>query len=207
MWAETFRRIRSSHYEDWSNPIPVSSPSPWLHYPIFIFSPNCHLQNFSNPLQLQNSFTSLPLAMLQTSTHHHFPPQLLPRHPLCLRISLIISAHRRPLLRHQSYTHIRLRVSSCTKSSSKNTVAELVKAVDGQKANDQQQQQVKRPYPFHEIEPKWQHYWEENKTFRTPDEIDTSKPKFYVLDMFPYPRFILLSHSFNFNLLCAKDWL
>lgn len=47
---------------------------------------------------------------------------------------------------------------------------------------------VKRAYPFHEIEPKWQRYWQDNKTFRTPDEIDPSKPKFYVLDMFPYPR-------------------
>ncbi|WP_454015459.1 leucine--tRNA ligase [Bacillus sp. Marseille-Q7846] len=36
-----------------------------------------------------------------------------------------------------------------------------------------------------EVEKKWQGYWEENKTFRTPDE--TEKPKFYVLDMFPYP--------------------
>lgn len=35
------------------------------------------------------------------------------------------------------------------------------------------------------IEPKWQRYWEENKTFRTPDVSD--KPKFYILDMFPYP--------------------
>ncbi|MES5940956.1 MULTISPECIES: leucine--tRNA ligase [unclassified Bacillus cereus group] len=35
------------------------------------------------------------------------------------------------------------------------------------------------------IEKKWQGYWEENKTFRTPDE--TEKPKFYALDMFPYP--------------------
>ncbi|KAK4795181.1 hypothetical protein SAY86_013175 [Trapa natans] len=46
---------------------------------------------------------------------------------------------------------------------------------------------VKRAYPFNEIEPKWQRYWEDNKTFRTPDDIDFSKPKFYVLDMFPYP--------------------
>ncbi|CAA7054344.1 unnamed protein product [Microthlaspi erraticum] len=45
----------------------------------------------------------------------------------------------------------------------------------------------KRVYPFHEIEPKWQRYWEDNRTFRTPDDVDTSKPKFYVLDMFPYP--------------------
>jgi len=42
-------------------------------------------------------------------------------------------------------------------------------------------------YPFEEIEKKWQTYWDEHKTFRTPDEIDTSKPKYYVLDMFPYP--------------------
>ena len=42
-------------------------------------------------------------------------------------------------------------------------------------------------YPFAEIEKKWQTYWEERKTFRTPDEVDTSKPKFYILDMFPYP--------------------
>jgi leucyl-tRNA synthetase len=35
------------------------------------------------------------------------------------------------------------------------------------------------------IEPKWQRYWEENKTFRTPDEAD--RPKLYILDMFPYP--------------------
>ena len=37
-----------------------------------------------------------------------------------------------------------------------------------------------------EIEAKWQKYWEENKTFHT-DVWDFSKPKYYVLDMFPYP--------------------
>ena len=42
-------------------------------------------------------------------------------------------------------------------------------------------------YPFKDIEAKWQHFWEENKTFRTPSDVDTSKPKYYVLDMFPYP--------------------
>ena len=35
------------------------------------------------------------------------------------------------------------------------------------------------------IEPKWQAYWDDNKTFKV--EIDPSKPKFYCLDMFPYP--------------------
>ena len=41
-------------------------------------------------------------------------------------------------------------------------------------------------YNFTKIEKKWQKYWEENKTFRT-DVWDFSKPKYYVLDMFPYP--------------------
>lgn len=35
------------------------------------------------------------------------------------------------------------------------------------------------------IEPKWQKYWEDHKTFRT--EFDPKRPKFYALDMFPYP--------------------
>ncbi|MBM4158994.1 MAG: leucine--tRNA ligase [Ignavibacteria bacterium] len=44
-------------------------------------------------------------------------------------------------------------------------------------------------YEHKEIEKKWQKYWEENKTFKTPefDELDKNKPKYYVLDMFPYP--------------------
>lgn len=41
-------------------------------------------------------------------------------------------------------------------------------------------------YNFNEIEKKWQEYWEKNKTFFT-DVWDFSKPKFYALDMFPYP--------------------
>ena len=40
-------------------------------------------------------------------------------------------------------------------------------------------------YNFSEIERKWQKYWEENRTFQVSE--DTAKPKFYVLDMFPYP--------------------
>ena len=42
-------------------------------------------------------------------------------------------------------------------------------------------------YPFKEIEAKWQSYWDGHATFRTPAKVDTSKPKYYVLDMFPYP--------------------
>ncbi len=40
-------------------------------------------------------------------------------------------------------------------------------------------------YQPESIESKWQKYWLEKKTFKTP--TDTSKPKYYVLDMFPYP--------------------
>ena len=41
-------------------------------------------------------------------------------------------------------------------------------------------------YNYSEIEKKWQEYWEKNETFKT-DVWDFSKPKYYVLDMFPYP--------------------
>ena len=41
------------------------------------------------------------------------------------------------------------------------------------------------PYNPKHIEPKWQQHWEVNGTFVT--ELDPAKPKFYVLDMFPYP--------------------
>jgi leucyl-tRNA synthetase len=42
-------------------------------------------------------------------------------------------------------------------------------------------------YPFSTIEPKWQHVWLSQKTFKTPDQPDLTRPKIYVLDMFPYP--------------------
>jgi leucyl-tRNA synthetase len=37
-----------------------------------------------------------------------------------------------------------------------------------------------------EIEKKWQQYWEDNGIFKT-DVYDFTKPKYYILDMFPYP--------------------
>ncbi|OIR03704.1 leucine--tRNA ligase [mine drainage metagenome] len=42
-----------------------------------------------------------------------------------------------------------------------------------------------KEYDFSGIEPHWQSFWEKNRTFRAPDDL--SKPKYYVLDMFPYP--------------------
>jgi len=41
------------------------------------------------------------------------------------------------------------------------------------------------PYDPKTIEPRWQSYWIENETFKAT--LDPSRPKFYVLDMFPYP--------------------
>lgn len=40
-------------------------------------------------------------------------------------------------------------------------------------------------YDFARIEAKWQKFWEENKTFKTENKSD--KPKYYALDMFPFP--------------------
>jgi leucyl-tRNA synthetase len=49
----------------------------------------------------------------------------------------------------------------------------------------------RKPFPFDEFEPQWQTRWDAEKTFRTPNpgeaDFDATKPKFYVLDMFPYP--------------------
>ena len=49
----------------------------------------------------------------------------------------------------------------------------------------------RKPYPFDEFEPAWQQRWDEQKTFRAANPgdagFDPAKPKFYVLDMFPYP--------------------
>ncbi len=49
----------------------------------------------------------------------------------------------------------------------------------------------RKPYPFDEFEPRWQRFWEESGTYRVPNPgeegFDPNKPKYYVLDMFPYP--------------------
>ena len=56
--------------------------------------------------------------------------------------------------------------------------------------------ELRKKYPFDKIEPKWQHYWREHKTFRVVDPApqdsstpspQSARPKLYVLDMFPYP--------------------
>ena len=41
------------------------------------------------------------------------------------------------------------------------------------------------PYEHQQIEQKWQKFWDDNQTFATSDTTD--KPKYYAVDMFPYP--------------------
>jgi len=49
----------------------------------------------------------------------------------------------------------------------------------------------RKSYPFDQLEPKWQAIWEERQLFHAPNPgekgFDPAKPKFYILDMFPYP--------------------
>lgn len=49
----------------------------------------------------------------------------------------------------------------------------------------------RKPYPFDQIEPKWQRVWEDRQLFHAPNPgeagFDPAKQKFYILDMFPYP--------------------
>jgi leucyl-tRNA synthetase len=49
----------------------------------------------------------------------------------------------------------------------------------------------RKQYPFPEFEPKWQKRWEDDQTFHAPNPgepgFDPAKPKYYILDMFPYP--------------------
>ena len=49
----------------------------------------------------------------------------------------------------------------------------------------------RKPFPFFDFEPQWQKYWAENNSFHTPNpgdaDFDASKPKYFILDMFPYP--------------------
>ncbi|KAI8525066.1 hypothetical protein RHMOL_Rhmol13G0199200 [Rhododendron molle] len=111
---------------------------------------------------------------VQTRSQIHATP-----HPPFRGRPFLCSAQRRPCRRFAAAANggAKFGLRVCGSSSSR-----------GEELSKVEEQKKRRAYPFHEIEPRWQRYWEENRTFRTPDDdIDMSKPKFYVLDMFPYP--------------------
>ncbi|CAH1423752.1 unnamed protein product [Lactuca virosa] len=113
----------------------------------------------------------LPPQPLTSSLHHH-------------RRSLLFSSRRRSLPPKPSST------LTFSNVSTKYFGFRVCNCVNSESITEESNEVVKvRAYPFHEIEQRWQKFWDENRTFRTPDddELDTSKPKFYVLDMFPYP--------------------
>ncbi|XP_076901261.1 leucine--tRNA ligase, chloroplastic/mitochondrial-like [Bidens hawaiensis] len=108
-------------------------------------------------------------------------PQPLAPPPFHHRRSLRFSHHKQPSTFPRN--HFPFRPCNCTNNNinisdeeeeSKDSVNKII---------------VIKAYPFNQIENRWQKFWDENRTFRTPDdeELDTSKPKYYVLDMFPYP--------------------
>lgn len=85
------------------------------------------------------------------------------------------------LLRSTAFTPVHLRRSLVRRSLAASTAS--TEATETQKTGG---------YPFASVEPKWQSYWLENKTFATPNRRDengekSGRKKKYILDMFPYP--------------------
>eukprot|EP00579_Thalassiosira_antarctica_P009046 CAMPEP_0201901358 /NCGR_PEP_ID=MMETSP0902-20130614/54120_1 /ASSEMBLY_ACC=CAM_ASM_000551 /TAXON_ID=420261 /ORGANISM="Thalassiosira antarctica, Strain CCMP982" /LENGTH=891 /DNA_ID=CAMNT_0048435271 /DNA_START=132 /DNA_END=2807 /DNA_ORIENTATION=- len=103
-----------------------------------------------------------------------------------MMIARIATAFRSPcainnIVRHRSAFGVLPTKSSSTRLFSDTTVQETPASTG---------------YPFASIEPKWQKYWKDNKTFATPERrttledgtvVKSTNPKKYVLDMFPYP--------------------
>ena len=90
--------------------------------------------------------------------------------PNVIRRTAIPSSSRRfvPRAFHHATTHLR----STTDETTETPDAAAAAAAIG--------------YPFKDVEDRWQSFWDENDTFKTP-ERDHSKEKKFVLDMFPYP--------------------
>ncbi|KAJ9505029.1 hypothetical protein QJQ45_021514 [Haematococcus lacustris] len=111
---------------------------------------------------------------------HSVPALLTPCTPLA-----------KPFRNHHHAAHRLVHAAPLSRNHSALRAVEVVPATTPQQAIDEAVASTEagpsKAYPFTEIEKKWQAYWATHKTFRTPDVVDTSKPKYYVLDMFPYP--------------------
>ena len=147
------------------------------------------------------SMTALSPFSLFTKLQHTCDMRYHPAVDQCRRRLLANHAFSAPIRKRQKVGAHGLDPSRCTRHATTSCRAQA--AVADPAATGQSQQEAtsnldaKQPiakssaYPFEQLEAKWQDYWLRHKTFRTPGikEIDKSKPKFYALDMFPYPRF------------------
>ena len=63
---------------------------------------------------------------------------------------------------------------------------------------------MSKTYDHHALEVKWQAYWDQHRTFRVAD--DQTLPKFYCLDMFPYPSGsgLHVGHLEGFGFICGE---
>jgi leucyl-tRNA synthetase len=80
----------------------------------------------------------------------------------------------------------RLKYSTITRYMSSSSTDEKIVTPSETESNENDNDNNDSGYPFKEIEDKWQKYWDEHQTFKTPVR-NADKPKKYVLDMFPYP--------------------
>jgi tRNA synthetases class I (I, L, M and V) len=87
------------------------------------------------------------------------------------------------LLLYSSTSQQGEQTSSTSSTSASKTAAKAVLVVSPASVSVPPNQ-----YPFAQVEAKWQAYWKEHETFKTPDRTTSQRrPKKYVLDMFPYP--------------------
>jgi hypothetical protein len=116
-----------------------------------------------------------------------YTPSLLAHRPaMHLRVTRCLGQRLSPRLESCRPSPFGLQPPSLANRFISKAVEALQEATQTPPINEEVKQST--AYPFTDIENKWQAYWETHKTFRTPEDVDTSKPKYYVLDMFPYPR-------------------
>ena len=147
--------------------------------------------------RLQESRTARSPFMVLHSLQHSCLTRCRPvfdqcRKQICAGAPNSVTRHKlQHACTHSSNVHRTYSTTTCHASA---VVADPAVTGEGQQAatarTSEPQLPVSSAYPFADLEAKWQQYWSKHKTFKTPDfkDLDTSKPKFYALDMFPYPR-------------------
>ena len=126
--------------------------------------------------------------MLQSHHHHHNNVQFLSPHSSSSPFPFPSSKFSIVPLP----TPFRRRTSSSTLRFRSHNRRIRNSAMIDQLNETEQKMSVNRAYPSMKLSPSGSVFWDEFRTFRTPnDDIDTSKPKYFILNMFPYPRFLI----------------